>query len=78
MYFFDFFDGASDQVDVVGTRYRDEEAAIQAARIMLSDRALLEVLKGGEVVATVRVRRNTTPIFSATFSLTEEHYRLDS
>jgi len=78
MYFFDLFDGANDKVDVVGTSFDDEDAARQAARSMLAGRVRSEVLRGGEYLMTVRLRRNTMPIFSVTFALTEEHYRLDS
>jgi hypothetical protein len=71
-YFFDYFDGAKDQVDIRGVDHDDDEAALAAARAMLAQRAPAEITRGGDLVVAVRVRRGGHAIFIVSLAVTEE------
>ncbi|WID99298.1 hypothetical protein QO058_14275 [Bosea vestrisii] len=77
-YFFDIFDGESDCVDIGGRELQDEAAARTLALQTLADIAKVDILRGGEARITVRVRRNSVTLYSATMTLGEQWIRLDS
>lgn len=78
LYFLDYIDGATDQIDVAGRHFDNDEQALVAGRSLLAGRSSLEILRGGEAVFCVRVRRGSTPIFALTLSLSEDRFRLDA
>lgn len=77
-YFLDYHDGANDFIDVRGRDLDSDAKAMLAARSMMARRAAVEILRGGEAVLRVRVRRGSTPIFAVTIATTEDIFRLDA
>lgn len=77
-YFFDVLNGASVHTDVAGQQLPDENAARGLALQTLADMAPEEILRGGEALITVRVRREGVPVYSVPMTLSDQWIRLDA
>jgi hypothetical protein len=77
-YFLDYHDGANDLIDVEGRVLDNDAQATLAARSMLAERVPFGILRGGEAVLRVRVRRGSTPLFAVTVTTSEDIFRLDA